>query len=71
MTKFVAHPIVQGAIAGLLTAAAVDIQAFRAWTSYEEARRYNYKLAIFRWAQGAFLGAVTAAGIGGLVGWGS
>lgn len=55
--------ILKGAIAGLIAAAAVDIQAFRSWKSFDEARNYSWPLAAWRWAQGAILGAMMVAGI--------
>ena len=60
------NPMVKGAIAGLLSAALVDFAAFRAWQSYDDVRRFDWRMAAFRWAQGVVVGAVTAAGIGGM-----
>lgn len=57
-------PSVQaGAISGLLTAGAVDFQAFRNFKCWHDAAAYNWGTALFRWAQGAIMGAVTGAGI--------
>ena len=61
---FFAHPVTRGAIAGILTAAAVDIQAFRAFKSWEEAATYGWGIAAFRWFQGAVIGALAALGLG-------
>lgn len=60
------HPIVVGAIGGLIVATAVDFQAFRAFKSYEEFRSYSWGLAAFRAVQGAVLGALSVIGIGAL-----
>lgn len=61
---FLHNPIVQGAISGVVAAAAVDYQAFRNWKSFQDAASYSWGTAAFRWFQGAVAGAVTAAGIG-------
>lgn len=62
------HPIVAAAIAGALAAARVDYVAFKEWKSVDDFTRYDWKTAGFRWAQGAVSGALSAAGIGYLVG---
>ena len=54
------HPIVQAALLGLLSAAVVDFQAFRAWKSFNEIKQYSWGLALFRWVQGAALGILSA-----------
>ena len=61
-----AHPLVAGALTGVFSAAAVDIAAFRSWKSYEEAITYDWRIAAWRWFQGAVVGALAAAGIAGL-----
>jgi hypothetical protein len=53
--------IALGAVAGFVTAALVDYQAFRAFKSVEEFASYNWGLAAFRWAQGAVSGAIAVA----------
>jgi hypothetical protein len=62
------HPVVtgaaKGAIAGASAAAAVDFQAFRSWKSADEAYNYAWKVAAWRWFQGAVLGAAMGAGFG-------
>lgn len=60
------NPIVRGAFIGALAAANIDFQAFRAWKSFDDWWTYSWSLAVFRWSQGAVLGALTAAGIAGL-----
>lgn len=58
--------VLQGAVSGLLAAAAVDVAAFRAWKSFNELLSYDWKLASWRWVQGATLGAIGALTIGNL-----
>ena len=62
ITAAFAFPFVRAAIAGALAAAAVDLAAFRAWHSFNEVLTYDWKLAAFRWAQGALVGAISAFG---------
>ena len=57
---------VHGALIGLLTAAATDYHAFMGWKSFTDLKSYNWNVAAFRWVQGAFIGAVTSAGLGQL-----
>lgn len=59
-------PIVKGAVAGALAAAAVDYRAFRAWKTFNEVVAYDWRTAAFRILQGAVLGAVTSLGTGAL-----
>lgn len=61
MTVF-QHPVVQGAIGGLIVAARVDYAAFAAWQSFGDAAGYNWWLASWRWFQGALIGALAALG---------
>lgn len=53
-----------GALAGLISAAAVDYSAFKRWKSFDEAVKYKWSLALWRWFKGAVIGAVTSAGVG-------
>ena len=55
-------PLVRGAIVGVLVAARVDYSAFKAWRSFHEFAVYDWGTALFRWVQGAVVGAVTASG---------
>lgn len=64
MQEWMQNPIVKGAITGAVSAAAVDFAAFRAWKSVHDAMAYSWGLALWRWFQGAVVGAVTAAGLG-------
>ena len=68
MSAFLASPIIHGAITGLVTAAAVDVHAFRSWQSFHDAAVYSWSTAIFRWCQGAICGAIAAAGLGVVLG---
>ena len=58
--------VLAGAVAGFVSAFAVDLHAFKAWKSVEEFTRYDWKTAAFRWALGAVMGAVSAMGLGDL-----
>jgi hypothetical protein len=68
LSAFLHNHLTQGAISGLLSAAAVDFQAFRSWKSFQDAASYSWGTAAFRWVQGAIVGFVTAAGLGLAVG---
>lgn len=63
MTQYLDHPAVKGALAGILAAAAVDLQAFRAWKSFDDVVTYQWKTAGWRWVQGAILGALAGIGL--------
>lgn len=52
--------ILIAALAGALAAAKVDFDAFKSWQSAKQARQYRWDLAVWRWFQGAVLGAATA-----------
>jgi hypothetical protein len=64
--EFLRQPLVQSAIAGLVSAAAVDIAAFRSWQSWNDAAQYSWTTASFRWFQGALLGVLTGIGLGAI-----
>jgi hypothetical protein len=64
MHEFFAHPVVKGAIAGAISAATIDINAFRAWKNAHDFVEYDWGTAVFRWAQGALMGILTAIGLG-------
>jgi hypothetical protein len=59
-------PMVRSVITGIVTAAAVDFQAFRSWKSLDDARRYGWGVAAWRWLLGAVAGVVTGLGFGAL-----
>ena len=65
--EWLSHPIVQGTVTGLLSAAAVDFAAFKSWKNVQEALTYNWTVAVWRWFQGAAVGAISAAGLQGLM----
>ncbi len=54
----------RGMVSGIVTAAIVDIGAFRGWKSWDDALTYSWGLASFRWFQGAVIGALTGLGLG-------
>lgn len=54
--------VVNGAVIGFLTAALVDLHAWKSWSDV----RFNVGTASFRWVSGAAFGAATAAGLGAL-----
>lgn len=64
METLLANPLLNGAVTGLLAAASVDFAAFRAWKSFDDAKTYDWSVALFRWVQGAIVGVVAAAGLG-------
>ena len=62
--SLLSHPLVQGVVTGILSAASVDFVAFRSWKSFSEAYAYDWPIAFWRWSQGAVVGFVAAAGLG-------
>ena len=58
--------LAQGALTGLAAAAAVDFHAFKRWQSFGDVKAYNWNVALFRWMQGAVIGALTSVGLGSL-----
>lgn len=59
--------VMRAALLGVLVAAEADFAAFKAWQSYEEARRYDWRLAAWRWAKGAVLGVAAHYGLGSVM----
>lgn len=57
----------QGALSGLLAAAAVDVHTFQTWKTAEDAKGFNWATAGQRWLFGAVSGAIGALGFGALV----
>lgn len=55
------------ALKGALVAAAVDFGAFKKWKSFDDALAYDWRLAAWRWFQGAVIGLVAGFGLGELV----
>lgn len=66
MTQEIIFRVAQGALAGLVAAMVVDYNAFRSWKSLDEARTYDWGLALRRWLQGLTTGALSAFGLGTL-----
>jgi len=64
MTDVLHNRLVQSAIAGALSAALVDFNAFRTWKTFHDISTYQWSTALFRWVQGAVVGVATAAGFG-------
>lgn len=63
LAVFVSNPILRGALLGAAVAAAIDLQAFRSWKSFDDLKLFNWKTAAFRWFQGAVIGAISAVHI--------
>jgi len=59
-----ANTYVAGALSGFVAAVAVDVIAFRQFKSIEEAAKYDWGVAAWRWFQGIVSGLFTALGIG-------
>jgi hypothetical protein len=57
-----------GGAAGLAVAARVDWVAFAGWKSIEDALTYDWGVAIWRWFQGAVIGAAGVTGFGAWLG---
>ncbi len=66
MIEFLHHPIViamlKGAGSGAVSAAWIDLLAFKSWKCWHDAAVYDWSTASWRWFQGAVVGALTAAG---------
>lgn len=60
-TKLLIIAVAAGA--GALAAASTDIASFRTWKNWDALLTYDWKLASFRWFQGAVLGGLAAAGV--------
>lgn len=67
LQQVLGHPVVRGAITGLISAVMVDYGAFRKWQSFDEAKTYDWRVAAWRWVQGLVAGAVSAAGLDAVV----
>lgn len=56
--------LLAGAISGIVSAASVDIHAFRSSPNpIGSIKTFNWKLALTRWALGGVTGALGAAGL--------
>lgn len=58
------NKIVSGALAGAVSAAVVDLDAFKKWQTVKEFQTFDWKLAALRWLKGAVFGALAGAGFG-------
>jgi hypothetical protein len=56
MAEYLNNPYVRSAITGFLAATVIDVQAFRKFKSLDEFAAYDWRIALFRGAQGAVVG---------------
>jgi len=63
LQPYLVHPLARSVLAGVIAAAAIDIAAFRAWKSWDDATRYDWRTASFRWVQGAVIGLLAGLGL--------
>lgn len=54
------HPVMRGAVRGVVIAGGMDVAAFRSWKRWDDAAAYDWDVATWRWFQGAVLGALEA-----------
>lgn len=59
-----ANPYVRAAVVGALIAARIDYVAFQSWKDPAQALAYNWKIAAWRWFQGAVIGVVSVNYVG-------
>lgn len=62
------QPVVQAVLTGALAAGAVDFAAFRSWKTWHDVETYQWKVASFRWFQGAIVGLVTSGVLNAVIG---
>ena len=55
---------IRGALVGVLVAARVDYVAFKAMQAPAEVLAYDWKIAAWRWFQGAVIGAISVDYLG-------
>jgi len=63
MTAILSHPLVKGAVSGLVAAMIVDVHAFMRFKSKNDVASYDWGTALLRWGQGLLGGAFTALGM--------
>jgi len=63
MDYYVILPYLKAAAAGALAAASTDFLAFKKFQTFSEFKDYNWRVAVFRWTQGAVLGVAAAFGL--------
>lgn len=64
---FIPDHLAIGAASGLLVAAHLDYAAFQSWKSWDDALHYNWRMATWRWVQGAIVGIVSSGAVGAFV----
>lgn len=64
MQEFFAHPVMKGAVSGLVGALLIDYAEFRKWKKLDDAVAYDWATAAWRWLQGAVGGALGTLGLG-------
>lgn len=62
------HPVVIASLFSAAAAARTDYEAFKSWDEWRDIKTYKWKTALWRWFQGAVIGAVGASAIGTLLG---
>lgn len=67
MDWYLLVPILKAAGAGALAAASTDLLAFRKFQSATEFKDYNWRVAAFRWGQGAVMGVLAYYGLGQVI----
>ena len=67
LATIVHSTFVKGAVAGLLSAAVVDLHAFLTWKSVSDVKSYSWSTALLRWGQGVIVGGLTGAGYGAVI----
>lgn len=60
LNQFLHEPHIYGMLMGALAAARVDYVSFKNFPSADAALEYNWKIAGWRWFQGALVGLITA-----------
>jgi len=64
---FIHSALFKGAMSGLVSAMLVDFHAFMSWKSLDDFKKFDYKVAAIRWAQGLIAGALIGTGMGNLL----
>ena len=63
MQEWVQHDAIKLAIGGLTAAVAIDIVEFRKFKSWDDAARYDWGVASWRWFQGFVTGLLSGFGL--------
>jgi len=56
--------LIAGFVLGLIPGISADLEVFKAWKSFDEATKFDWKIAIIRWLSYGTLGAVLALSAG-------